>query len=104
MRKSTGILAVERSAGRPDRCALEQNYPNPFNPSTTIASYLPEARRVRIAVYDILGREICLLVDEHSTAGRHTTEFRGDDLGSGVYFCRMDAGDFRAAGKMLLTR
>lgn len=73
----------------PSRDILEQNYPNPFNPSTAIAYAVPETGRVRLAVHDLLGREIALLVDDVRTAGRHTVTFDGRGTSSGVYFYRL---------------
>jgi hypothetical protein len=95
--------------------ALLQNYPNPFNPSTTIRFDLPEESLVRVAVYDLLGREVERLVDEVRPAGFHAVTWRGvaasgAGAASGVYFCRMESrpsaggGAFSAIRRMLLLR
>jgi len=77
--------------------ALSQNYPNPFNPVTTIRYDLPQNDYVRLAVYDILGREVALLVNSEVAAGVHAAHFDATNLGSGVYIYRLDA-----AGKSLI--
>ena len=71
-----------------------QNYPNPFNPSTTIRYELPKGSIVRLSVYDILGREVTLLVNEGKNAGVYELKFDAQRLSSGVYFYRLKAGDF----------
>ncbi len=73
----------------PEHYLLSQNYPNPFNPTTTIKYELPKAAYVRLVVYDILGREVKVLVDEQKEAGSYTVRFDGSDLPSGVYFYRI---------------
>ncbi len=78
-------------AALPTHFALKQNYPNPFNPTTVVQYQLPEASDVRIAVYDQLGREIALLVDENRDAGTHSLRWNPENLASGLYFCRMIA-------------
>ena len=79
-------------------------YPNPFNPTTTISFALPEADVVRIAVFDVAGRWIQTLVNEKRGAGNHTVTFDARDLPSGVYFARMESGQFAMTKKMLLIR
>ncbi|MCB0287509.1 MAG: T9SS type A sorting domain-containing protein [Calditrichaeota bacterium] len=86
----------------PGKFNLAQNYPNPFNPSTTISYQLPNANRVKLSVYDMLGREIQTLVNEQQNAGQHTVQFDAQQLPSGVYFYSIDAGNFQATRKMLL--
>lgn len=82
---------------RPKRPVLYQNYPNPFKGSTAVAFYLPWALRVRIVIYNTLGREVITLVDDIPMGGDYEVAWDGcDDKGnpvpSGVYFCRMVAG------------
>jgi hypothetical protein len=96
-----------RVAGRretPVAFALYRNYPNPFNPATTIAFDVPRDGYVRLRVIDILGRAVATLVDEHVTAGRHSIEWKRSDAASGVYFYRMESGDFTAVMKMVLLK
>jgi len=83
---------------------LEQNYPNPFNPSTTITYALPKSSDVRLSVYDILGREVSVLVNERRDAGVHEVKFDGTNLASGVYMYRIQAGGFVQVKRLLLLR
>ncbi len=83
---------------------LLQNYPNPFNPSTTIKYELVTTAEVRLSVYDILGREVSVLVNEKREAGVYEVKFDGSNLESGVYFYRLNAGDYVQARKLLLVR
>jgi hypothetical protein len=83
---------------------LYQNYPNPFNPSTTIKYELPKSSDVRLSVYDILGREVSVLVNERREAGVHEVKFEGSNLASGVYFYRLQAGTYMETRKLLLVR
>jgi hypothetical protein len=73
----------------PDEIALNQNYPNPFNPATTIEFALPVEDRVRIDIFDVLGRKVQTLVDQRYQAGYHEVNFDGNSLSSGVYFYRL---------------
>ncbi len=90
--------------------ALDQNYPNPFNPSTTLAFSVPErVDVVRLAVYSVLGEKVWERVLNAVDAGRHNVVWEGDDtagrkVSSGVYFCRMTAGSFRAVRQLLLEK
>jgi ELWxxDGT repeat protein len=83
--------AVDASEALPSGYALEQNYPNPFNPVTTIRYAVPAAVRVRLAVFDLLGREVALLVDGLAEAGNHEAVFDATGLPSGTYIYRMEA-------------
>lgn len=75
----------------PTEFSLEQNYPNPFNPTTTIQFTLPEALRVTLKLFDILGRELVTLVDKEMETGVHKVLFDATDFASGVYFYRIQA-------------
>lgn len=81
-----------------------KNYPNPFNPSTTISYNLKEATNVSLAVYDRLGREVKLLVDQMQNAGLHTVEFNGSQLPSGIYFYRIKTSERTEVRKMILAK
>jgi hypothetical protein len=95
---------------------LGQNYPNPFrsgatspapgggNPSTTITYSVPADGKVILKVYDVLGREWAVLVDGHRRAGNHKATFVADNLPSGVYFYRIQAGPFTATKKCILMK
>jgi hypothetical protein len=86
------------------RISMLDNYPNPFNASTTIEYGLPTAGRVRIDIYDLLGRRIEMLVDEEVQGGRHQVVWDASDYSSGVYFYRIKAGDYTEAKKMILLK
>ncbi|CUT01050.1 T9SS type A sorting domain-containing protein, partial [Candidatus Kryptobacter tengchongensis] len=88
----------------PKEFALYQNYPNPFNPSTFIKFDLPREAKVKLGVYDVMGRLVKVLIDEQMQAGRYRVEFRGDGLASGVYFYRLEAGGFVSVKKMVLVK
>ena len=84
---------------------LSQNYPNPFNPTTKINFDLPNDSKVSLIIYDLLGREIIKLVNnEFRTAGSYTIEFNAGSLSSGVYFYRLEAGDFVQTKRMVLVK
>lgn len=84
--------------------SLLQNYPNPFNPVTTIAFDLPFRGSVSLIVYNTLGEKVRVLADEFQDAGKHQISFNGSDLPSGVYFCRLQSGDYVRTIKMVLLR
>jgi hypothetical protein len=95
-----GSVADQENA--PREYLLAQNYPNPFNPSTTIKYELPKSSDVRLNVFDILGREVSVLVNERRDAGVHEVKFDATGLSSGVYFYRLRAGNFVRTKKLLL--
>ncbi len=80
---------IQKTKTLPEHYILYQNYPNPFNPTTTIKYEMPEAAYVKLIVYDILGREVKILVDEQKDAGSYKVNFDGSNLPSGVYFYRI---------------
>jgi hypothetical protein len=90
--------------GLPTEFANGQNYLNPFNPATRIRFALPEDSEARIVVYDLLGRQLAILVDGHVRASYHTVTFDASRMVSGVYIYRMDAGRFSETRKMTLIR
>lgn len=94
----------EPVALRPENFHLYQNYPNPFNPTTTIRYGLPRSSAVRLSVYDILGREVTVLVDERKGAGSYEVKFDASGLASGVYFYRIQAGDFAEAKSLVVLK
>ncbi len=83
---------------------LLQNFPNPFNPSTTIKYELPRTSHVSLTVYDILGREVSVLVNERMNAGVHEVKFDGSKIASGVYLYRMQAGRYVETKRLLVLR
>jgi hypothetical protein len=88
----------------PETFALLQNYPNPFNPATVVGYQLPEPSDVKLVVFDILGREVSLLVQERQPRGKYEVRFDGASVASGVYLCRLTAGGFVQSKRMLLVR
>ena len=88
----------------PQTFALEQNYPNPFNPTTTIRFSVPDSRQVSVRVYDLLGKEIALLLDEKKAPGTYTLQWDAVRFPSGVYFCRLQAGGFSQIRKLVLMK
>ncbi|HEY5534885.1 MAG TPA: T9SS type A sorting domain-containing protein [Ignavibacteria bacterium] len=88
----------------PKSFELSQNYPNPFNPITTIKYALPKNEFVTIKIYDITGREIIQLVNEYKQAGYYSVNFNGSNLASGVYFYRIQAGDFMGVKRMIMIK
>jgi photosystem II stability/assembly factor-like uncharacterized protein len=89
---------------KPKEYFLSQNYPNPFNPSTTIKYSLPQTGRVTLSIYDLLGREVVKLIDEEKPAGEYETKWNASSHPSGVYFMRMQAGEFSEVRKVVLVK
>jgi hypothetical protein len=128
LKRMAGPVTGVRPESLPGRMALDQNFPNPFNSSTSIVyevsgfrdqasgagSQLPLAGRVKLAVYDLLGREVVVLVDQEMQPGRYTVKFSarggsasggdGSALASGVYIYRLTAGGSTVNRKMILMR
>jgi hypothetical protein len=101
------ILAADESDNLPQQYSLHQNYPNPFNPVTTIRYDIPAGSgntKVQLIVYDITGRIVSILVNETKTPGTYQTLFNSSNLSSGVYFCRIIAGSYSSAIKMMLVK
>ncbi|MDI6766501.1 MAG: T9SS type A sorting domain-containing protein [Bacteroidota bacterium] len=88
----------------PRTYSLEQNYPNPFNQSTIIHYELPEKCRIRLVVYDILGREVVKLIDEIKPVGRYDVSFDANGLSSGIYFYKITSERYSSVKKILLIR
>jgi hypothetical protein len=88
----------------PSRYTLFQNYPNPFNPSTKIKYSLSKPDHVQIDIYNTLGQRIETLINKHMPAGHHEIEFNAQNLPSGIYFYRIQAGEFLDVKKMVLLR
>lgn len=83
---------------------LSNNYPNPFNPTTIISYSLQNEGLVIIKVYDVLGNEVAVLVNEVKPEGNYEIEFNAGNLPSGIYFCKMQTGKFSVVNKMILMR
>jgi hypothetical protein len=90
--------------GIPTESVLDQNYPNPFNPSTTIRFALKEPAPVSLTVFDVQGRQVAELVNRQMGIGIHEVDFGANDLPSGVYLYRLEAGEFVKMRSMVLTK
>jgi hypothetical protein len=84
--------------------SLEQNYPNPFNPSTTIKYSIPEEGFVKLAVYNMLGEEVSMIVNGIQKAGRYEVNFNASQLSSGVYIYRLETTNFTSSKKLMLMK
>lgn len=98
------VSVAEGSRTMPLRWALEQNFPNPFNPTTVIRYEIPSAAAVHLAVYDLLGRTVAVLVGAVKDAGKHEVRFDATRLASGVYVYRLTAGKYVETRKLCLVR
>jgi hypothetical protein len=97
-----GIVPVSTTI--PSGYSLDQNYPNPFNPVTNIQFALPNAGYVKLAVYDMNGKEVAVLVNGQLAAGTYKADYNASSLSSGVYFYKLTAKDFTATKKMILIK
>ena len=88
----------------PNEYSLHQNYPNPFNPTTVMSYQLPATGPVTLRVYDVLGKEVATLVEGVQSAGMHSVRFDGSSLQSGVYFYRLQTGEFIETKKLMLLK
>ncbi len=99
------VTAVEDEKGRlPTEYNLAQNFPNPFNPVTTVAYQLPQSGRVSLIVYDLLGAEVATLVNSVQTAGIHSVKWNAINVASGIYFYRLEAGNFTQTRKLVVIK
>jgi len=97
-----GIMPI--SSKTPTEFLLSQNYPNPFNPTTHLEFGISELGFVSLKVYDILGNEVKTLVNENKPAGSYSVDFDGADLPSGIYFYKLESGDFSDTKRMILLK
>jgi aminopeptidase N len=102
--KQASTNGIGKYAGFPSEFSLYQNYPNPFNPTTTIKYDVPSRTLVTIKIYDALGREVAVPVNEIKSPGRYQFEFTDSSLASGVYFYEMTAGKYNEKKKMILVK
>lgn len=98
------IVGVESEITIPDEYVLYQSYPNPFNPSTTIKYSVPNSEVVSLKVYDILGRQVAVLLDEYQTAGTYSIDFNASRFASGIYFYQLHSGSYVETKKMILMK
>ncbi len=99
---TTGIQNV--SSETPSSFSMQQNYPNPFNPVTNIKFSIPKSSNVRIAVYDISGKEVDVLVNDNINAGTYQVSWNAERFSSGTYFCRMSSSGFTETKRMTLIK
>lgn len=100
-----GVTDVRQSPNTlPVGFALSQNYPNPFNPATTISFRLPSKSFASLKVFDVLGREVSILLAEELPAGKYSQQWNAAGLTSGVYFYRLQAGSFIETKKLVLFK
>lgn len=98
------VTAADPDPGVPAAFTLDQNYPNPFNPATTITYTLNRRGYVRLAVYDVLGRQVAVLADAVRSAGTYTADFEAPGLPSGIYIYRLEADGLIKSRKMILQK
>jgi len=102
-------LDIESTDAIPKTFNLEQNFPNPFNPTTAIQYHIPFDSHVKLIIYDLLGHEVSTIVDENKVIGNHIIQWNGkDNLGQvvsgGIYFYKLQAGEFTRTRKMVLLK
>ena len=100
----SGSIVGIHNTQTPVQYKLSQNYPNPFNPSTSIRFEIPKSGFVKLAVYDILGKEVATLVNDKREAGSYYVDFNASGLSSGVYFYKLITNDFTDIKKMMLLK
>ena len=100
------LVSVEPVAGNeiPREFVLMQNYPNPFNPMTNFEIQMPKSGFVKLAVFDITGKEVAVLINQELNAGVYSVDFDASNLSSGTYFYRMGADNFSEIKKMVLVK
>jgi hypothetical protein len=98
------VILDVKETGVPLAFALEQNYPNPFNPATRIPFSVRGSGFVSLKVYDILGREVRTIVNENLQSGSYEVTFNAEGLASGVYFYRLQAGNYAETRRMMLAK
>ena len=112
MKTSFPIIGLQNNSSVLKGFDLFQNYPNPFNPVTNIRFDIPLSRGVsegwgvltKLVIYDLLGREIIKLVDKELESGTYSVDWDALNYPSGVYFCKLEAGDFTKSMKMLIIK
>jgi hypothetical protein len=95
---------VEADVNSPSVFTLNQNYPNPFNPSTVISYTLPQASNVKLMVYNAIGQPVRVLENGFKNSGTYNVTFNASELSSGIYFCKIEAGQFSSIRKMMLVK
>jgi subtilisin family serine protease len=100
-----GVIGIQQvSSNVPEKFSLFQNYPNPFNPSTTIKFDIPKEDIVKLRMFDILGKEVAIIYNGKLGAGTYKLEFDASEISSGVYFYRIETGEFSDVKKMVILK
>jgi hypothetical protein len=100
----TPVSGIIKNEGIANTYSLAQNFPNPFNPVTKISYSIPKSSEVNLTVYDILGQKVASLVNEKQDAGSYSVDFDASSLSSGVYYYKIETGDFTSIKKMTLVK
>ena len=100
---TSGSLSIVEN-NLPNTFSLKQNYPNPFNPLTTIEYNIPQNNFVRITIYNLRGEKIKTLVNKNKIAGNYSIVFDGNNFSSGIYFYRIEAGNYSNTKKLVLMK
>jgi hypothetical protein len=103
--EGSGVIGIEPISGEiPVNYQLSQNYPNPFNPATKIGFSIPNSEFVQLSVFDILGREVSVILSQNLKPGSYAADFNASNLTSGIYFYRLTAGNYTETRKMTLVK
>lgn len=102
--RKVSVVDVPNENISPASFNLSQNYPNPFNPATKITYSIPNESQVNLKIYDVMGREVAVLVNGRQQAGTYEVNFNAASLASGTYFYKLTAGDFVSVKKMILLK
>lgn len=98
------VTSFEEEKQIANNIRLSQNYPNPFNPTTVISYSIPKSSHVKLAVYDIVGKQVAVLTDQQMSAGNHDVTFHASDLSSGIYLYRLTVGNEMLTRKLTLIK
>jgi hypothetical protein len=98
------VVNINEPEEIPTTYSLSQNYPNPFNPTTTIQYAIPKDEFVKLTVYDITGKVVKELVNGHKAAGKYSVEFNASSYSSGIYYYKLEAGQYKRKKKMMLVK
>ena len=101
---TTGLTDVDEDMEVPLAFSLSQNYPNPFNPSTVIRYSVPSETFVTLEIFNVLGEQVMMLVNEEKEAGQHSVRLDAHGLSSGLYFYRLVADQFVETKKLMLLK
>ncbi len=98
------IIGIGHNKKTAESYRLFQNYPNPFNPATKIYYEVPSAGNVKLSIYDVLGREVAVLINDNQQSGKHEIQWNASGYPSGVYFYKLSAGNYSETKKMVLVK